>query len=129
MRRLYFLVPDIPTARKIVDDLLLARISERHLHVLAKRGTPLEDLPEAGVLQKTNLVHALERGVALGGASGLLAGLVAITTPVSWKLLATTATACPPNRLAAASMLGGGCIDCGGAATARNGGLNNCIPQ
>ena len=65
MRRLYFLVPDIPTARKIVDDLLLARISERHLHVLAKRGTPLEDLPEAGVLQKTNLVHALERGRSL----------------------------------------------------------------
>ena len=88
MRRLYFLVPDIPTARKIVDDLLLARISERHLHVLAKRGTPLEDLPEAGVLQKTNLVHALERGVALGGASGLLAGLVAITMPGAGPVVA-----------------------------------------
>lgn len=81
MRRLYFLVPDIPTTKKIVDDLLLARIEERHLHVLAKRDTPLEDLPEAGVMQKTNLVPAVERGLALGGASGLLAGLVAIAIP------------------------------------------------
>jgi hypothetical protein len=81
MRRLYFLVPDIPTAKKIIDDLLLARIEERHLHVLAKRDTPLEDLPEAGVLQKTNLIPAVERGLALGGASGLLAGLVAIAIP------------------------------------------------
>jgi hypothetical protein len=88
MRRLYLLVPDIPTAKKIVDDLLLARISERHLHVLAKRGTPLEDLPEAGMLQKTNLIHAMERGVALGGASGLLAGLVAITLPGAGPVVA-----------------------------------------
>ena len=54
MRRIYFMVPDIKTAGKIVDELLLARIEERHLHVLAIRGTPLEDLPEANVLQKSD---------------------------------------------------------------------------
>lgn len=55
MRRIYFLAPDIAITKKIVDDLLLARVEERHIHVLAKRGTPLEDLPEASLLQKAIL--------------------------------------------------------------------------
>ena len=38
-RRLYFIMPDLPSARKMMDDLLLARIEERHIHVLARRGT------------------------------------------------------------------------------------------
>jgi hypothetical protein len=69
-----------------VDELLLARIEERHIHVLAKRGTPLEDLPEATFLQKTDFLPALEQGVALGGATGLLAGLVAIALPTGLVL-------------------------------------------
>lgn len=81
MRRLYFLVPDVETTKKIVDELLLARIAESHIHVLAKRDTPLEDLPEASFLQKTDFVPALEQGVALGGATGLLAGLAAVAVP------------------------------------------------
>ncbi|WP_347257572.1 DUF1269 domain-containing protein [Methylocaldum sp.] len=86
MRRIYFLVPDIEITKKIVDELLLARIEERHIHVLAKRGTPLEDLPEATFLQKTDFLPALEQGVALGGATGLLAGLVAIALPTGLVL-------------------------------------------
>ena len=81
MRRIYFLVPDVDVAKRIVDELLLARIEERHLHLLAKRGTPLEDLPEASLLQKTDFIPAVERGLALGGATGMLAGLVAIALP------------------------------------------------
>lgn len=81
MRRLYFLVPDVESARKIVDKLLLARVEERHIHVIAKAGTPMEDLPEANLLQKGDFIPALERGAAIGGATGLLAGLVAVTFP------------------------------------------------
>jgi hypothetical protein len=81
MRRLYFLVPEIETTKRIVDELLLARVDERHIHVLAKRDTPLEDLPQATFLQKTDFVPALEQGLALGGATGLLAGLVAVAVP------------------------------------------------
>lgn len=62
MRRIYFLVPDIATTNRIVDDLLMAKIEERHLHVLAKRGTPLEDLPEANLLQKSDLSLLYNRG-------------------------------------------------------------------
>jgi hypothetical protein len=86
MRRIYFLAPNIDTTKKIVDDLLLARVEERHIHVLAKRGTPLEDLPEASFLQKTDFLPSLEQGVALGGATGLLAGLVAVALPTGLVL-------------------------------------------
>jgi hypothetical protein len=83
MRRIYFLVLDVPTGKRIVNELLLARIEERHLHVLAKRGTALEDLPEASLLQKSDFVPAVQRGLAMGGATGMLAGLVALALPVT----------------------------------------------
>jgi hypothetical protein len=79
MRRIYFLAPDIATTHKIVDELRAEGIEDRHIHVLAKRHTPLEDLPEASVFQKTDFIPALERGAALGGATGLLAGLVGLS--------------------------------------------------
>ena len=88
MRRIYFLSPDIETTKRIVDDLLLARIEERHIHVVAKRGTELEDLPEANLLQKSDFVPAVERGLALGGSAGALAGLVAIALPPASTVLA-----------------------------------------
>ncbi|CAL1241082.1 DUF1269 domain-containing protein [Candidatus Methylocalor cossyra] len=86
MKRIYFLVPDIETTRRIVDDLLLARVEERHIHVLAKRNRPLEHLPEATFMQKTDFVPALEQGLALGGATGMLAGLVAVALPTGLVL-------------------------------------------
>lgn len=81
MRRLYFLVPTVESARTINNELLLARVEEKHIHVIAKEGTAMEDLPEAKLAQRSDLIPALERGVAIGGATGLLAGLVAVTSP------------------------------------------------
>jgi len=87
MRRLYFLLPDTQTAGKLVDDLLLARVEERHIHIVAKEGTPLTELPEATLLQKSDFVPAVERGVALGGSAGLLVGLVAVAFPPAGVVL------------------------------------------
>jgi hypothetical protein len=83
MRRLYFLLPDTESASKIVDELLLARIEERHIHIIAKDHTQLvrEHLPEATLLQESDFVPALERGVAVGGATGLVAGIAAVLLP------------------------------------------------
>ncbi len=86
MRRIYFLVPTIEITKKIVDELLLARVEARHIHVLAKHGTFMEDLPEASFLQESDFLPALEQGVALGGATGLVAGLVAIALPTGLVL-------------------------------------------
>ena len=81
MRRLYFLVPNVDSARKINDELLLARVEERHIHVIAKEGTPMEDLPEAKLAQRSDVVPALERGITIGGATGIVAGIIAVTFP------------------------------------------------
>ena len=77
-RRVLYLMPDLGSARKIMDDLLLARIEERHIHFLAKSGTPMEGLHEANVLQKSDLVHGLQTGLGIGAVLGCaLGGLVA----------------------------------------------------
>lgn len=81
LKRLFFLLPDVDTARKIVDELLLVHVPFEHIHVLARRNTPLEELPEASIAQKTDLVPAIERGLAVGGSVGALAGLVALAFP------------------------------------------------
>jgi hypothetical protein len=81
MRRLYFLVPNVDSAKTINNELLLARVGDQHLHVIAKEGTPMEDLSEATLAQKSDLVPALERGIAIGGMGGVLAGIVAVTFP------------------------------------------------
>jgi len=81
LKRLYFLLPDVDTVRKIVDELLLVHIPYEHIHVLARAGTALEELPEAGIAQRTDLVPAVERGLAVGGTVGVLAGLAAVVFP------------------------------------------------
>ncbi len=87
MRRLYFMVPNVETASTVVDELLLKRIDEHHIHVVAKEGTPMGDLPEANLLQKSDFIPAMERGVALGGITGLLAGVAAVTFPPAGLVL------------------------------------------
>ncbi|MDP1666325.1 MAG: DUF1269 domain-containing protein [Methylobacter sp.] len=78
MRRIYFLVPNIEITHKIVEELQAEGIEDRYIHILAKRDTPLEGLPEAGMSIKTDFIPAVERGVALGGTTGLLAGLIGL---------------------------------------------------
>ena len=81
MKRMYFLIPEVDTTKKIVDVLLLARVDQRHIHVLAKRDTPLEGLPEASFLQKSDFVPALERGMVFGGLTGILLGVFVMAYP------------------------------------------------
>ena len=94
-RRLYFLLPSTARARQMVDELLLARIGDHHIHVLAKEGVPLGDLPQANLLQRSDLIHGLGVGFGVGGATGILTGLVAIAFPPEgitlggWTLLVT----------------------------------------
>ncbi|AAU91124.1 MULTISPECIES: hypothetical protein [Methylococcus] len=86
MKRIYFLVPSVELAHAIVDELLLARVEERHIHILAKVGTPLGDLPEASLFQKSDFIPAMERGLAIGGITGTMAGLVAVALPTGMVL-------------------------------------------
>lgn len=83
MRRLYFLVPNIDSGKQIVDELLLARVEARHIHIAAKDHHALleADLPEANLFQESDFVPAVERGLAIGGATGVLAGIAAVALP------------------------------------------------
>jgi hypothetical protein len=80
MTRLCFLSPDVAHARMAVSALRAAGISDQHLYVVAKHGVALEDLPDAGP-EDNDFLPAYERGIALGGAGGLFAGLLAVAFP------------------------------------------------
>jgi hypothetical protein len=82
-RRLYFLLPDVKTAKAVFNKLLLARIEQQHVFFLAKDGLSLSDLPEATMLQKSDEIRGLAQGLVVGGATGAIAGVVAMTFPPS----------------------------------------------
>ena len=86
-RRLYFLLPDVPSARATVNELLLARIEVGHVHLLARRDMLPDDLPAASVLQKTDLVHGARLGILMGGVAGACAGGVFVLFPPSGAIL------------------------------------------
>jgi len=81
MRREYFLAPNIDTARAIVRELLLSHVPEKEIHLIARDDIPLEDLPEATLMQKSDLIPALEKGLLGGAYTGLVAGLVVAAFP------------------------------------------------
>jgi hypothetical protein len=82
-RRLYFMLPDVQIARQMLDDMLLARIGIRSIRFLAKRDTLPPDLPEAGLLQKTDIVHGAGLGLVIGGAAGVVVGGLLVATPLA----------------------------------------------
>lgn len=71
-RRLYFLMPDNSSARKVHNELLLARVPETSMHVIARADIDTSDLPESNLLQRTDIVHATGMGGAVGGLLGAL---------------------------------------------------------
>lgn len=81
MRRLYVLLPNADRCQAVVADLEAQGVPQAHLHALAGLGQELKDLPAANIWQRTELAHALERGIGLGGVAGLLGGLLAIAFP------------------------------------------------
>lgn len=69
--RLYYLHPDVDSARRTLDDLLLARIEERYIRFMTD-GRPLPaDLPEANLLHKTDVLHGALLGMLCGAGLGI----------------------------------------------------------
>jgi hypothetical protein len=80
-RRLYFLLPDVECATRTADDLLLARVEDRHMHCLAKRGTELGALHEASYLIKTDLMRGAGIGLFCGALGGVILGYMIVNHP------------------------------------------------
>ena len=53
-------MPDLRRAHKTMNHLLLARIENRHIHVLARDGAEMTGLHEANVLQSSDLVRSTQ---------------------------------------------------------------------
>ena len=79
--RMYVTLPDLASARQLANDLLLARVEDRHMHFLARRGTDLGELHEANYLQKTDAVHGAFTGLVIGGVVGVIVGVLLLYFP------------------------------------------------
>jgi hypothetical protein len=87
MRRVYVLLPTEESCRLVVEELEEAGIAASHLHVIAGLTHELKDLPAASIWQRTELAHGIEWGVGLGGAAGLLGGLLVVAFPPAGVVL------------------------------------------
>jgi len=79
--RMYLTLPDLASARRLANDLLLARVEDKHMHFLARRGTDLGELHEASHLQKTDTVHGAFTGFVTGGVMGVVVGTLLVNFP------------------------------------------------
>jgi hypothetical protein len=85
------MLPDVQSARALLDELLLKRIEERYMHFMAREGTLPQDMPDASFLQKTDLVHGAQMGMMIGGGAGLIAGVLLVMFPPEGLSLQTVA--------------------------------------
>ena len=79
-RRLYFLLPTLQASRKAYEELLLSHVPERNIHIVANDEAGLIDMPKAGLLQKSDIVHGTQLGFIIGGFTGALLGSLAAAT-------------------------------------------------
>ncbi len=94
--RLYFLMPDTDSCRRTLNDILLSRIEHRHVHFLTDSLPLPADLPEANMLQKTDLIHGGKSGMIVGGVCGFIFGFVLLMlfNLPSQALVILTTTVC-----------------------------------
>jgi hypothetical protein len=90
-RRLYFMLPDVPSARAMLDEMLLARVEERHMKFMAKEGTLPDDMPDCSFLVRTDLIHGAQLGMVIGGIVGLGAAVFLTLFPPDGLTLRTAA--------------------------------------
>jgi hypothetical protein len=111
-RRIYWLLPDLASARRTMNDLLLARIDEGHIHFVANEGTDMTGLHAANLLQTSDVIRAAQLGLVVGAASGAVIGvLVALFFPLfgdspQWGVAAVLAIVGAPLGAWMASLIG-----------------------
>ena len=75
--RLYYFLPDINSARRSLDDMLLSRIEQRHIRFISAARLP-PDMPEASFLIKTDVLHGAAAGMIVGAMLGMTFGALLI---------------------------------------------------
>ncbi|MEM5278212.1 DUF1269 domain-containing protein [Cupriavidus taiwanensis] len=110
-KRIFWLLPDLASARRTMDDLLLARVENSHIHFVARDGADMTGLHEANLFQTSDIVHAAEMGLMVGGGVGVVAGVVVAMFPIvsdtpQWGLVGVLAVLGAVFGAWAASMIG-----------------------
>jgi hypothetical protein len=82
-KRIYWLLPDVESAQRTMDDLLMAFVDVRHMHFVGREDTDMKQLHVANVLQTSDFVRSAQVGLILGAAIGGAVGLlVAVFYPL-----------------------------------------------
>ncbi|HLO95632.1 MAG TPA: DUF1269 domain-containing protein [Burkholderiaceae bacterium] len=76
-KRIYWMLPDLDSARRCMNDLLLARIAAPQIHFMGREGADMSGLQVAGLLQTSDLIEAAETGLLMGAGLGAAAGVLA----------------------------------------------------
>lgn len=110
-KRIYWLLPDVVSAKRTMDDLLVNRVEHRHIHFVARDGMDMTGLHEANLFQTSDIVHAAEMGLMIGGAVGVVAGVVVAMFPIvgdtpQWGLVGVLAVLGAVFGAWASSMIG-----------------------
>ena len=81
-RRVYWLLPDLPSARATMDDLMRAGVELRQMHFVAREDCDMSGLHAANVLQTSDVVRSAETGLVIGAAvGGTLGAFAAVSFP------------------------------------------------
>jgi hypothetical protein len=113
-RRICWLLDDPANARAAMRELLRAGIDYHDMHFVGRDGIDLAGLHAANLLQTSDLVRSVERGLIVGAAVGGLLGavLVAVHYPIvggddpEWSLALALAIAGAVFGPWASSMIG-----------------------
>lgn len=84
MKRLYYLTSNIDSTANISNDLHETGITDWNFHVISKNEQGLErrHIHSANVLQKTDLVHSMEKSMLYGIVIGLIAAIIISQIPI-----------------------------------------------
>lgn len=80
-QRLALLTENAEDAKLLVQTLRAQGFSDESIYVVARSDVTLDDLPEAGLRQYSDVFPAAKRGAAIGGTLGLFSGLLMATVP------------------------------------------------
>ena len=81
MEKLLFMVPDVESAHEVVATLRELGVPEERIGAVANSEARIEDLPDADAEDDSDVLPAFMRGIAAGGATGMLAGIAALAFP------------------------------------------------
>lgn len=83
-RSFYFMLENIQDAKRLMNELLLARIDDEHISFFAKERSMLGDLPHTSIVQRTYMMHGGLVGFFICAALGFVAGIMVVALPNPW---------------------------------------------